>query len=79
MGLGIAQEMETRLQQHRDLPAGQAGLQSREKELAAMKNLIAPDELGRVFKILVQHKSLKGLKLDGLTYRPFSPEVLFSL
>jgi SAM-dependent MidA family methyltransferase len=72
MGLGIAQEMEARLQRHQDL-------QSREKELAAMKNLIAPDELGRVFKVLIQHKSLKGLKLDGLAYRPFSPEVLFSL
>ncbi len=79
MGLGITQEMETRLQQHGDLPAGQAGLPSREKELAAMKNLIAPDGLGRVFKILIQHKRLKGLKLDGLNYRPFSPEVLFSL
>ncbi len=79
MGLGITREMETRLQRHGDLPAGQAGLQSREKELEAMKNLIAPDGLGRVFKILIQHKRLKGLKLDGLTYRPFSPEVLFSL
>ncbi len=72
MGLGITREMEARLQRHGDL-------QSREKELAAMKNLIAPDGLGRVFKILIQHKRLKGLKLDGLTYRPFSPEVLFSL
>ncbi len=72
MGLGITQEMETRLQRYGDL-------QSREKELGAMKNLIAPDGLGRVFKILIQHKRLKGLKLDGLTYRPFSPEVLFSL
>jgi SAM-dependent MidA family methyltransferase len=72
MGLGIAQEMETRLQRHGEL-------QSREKELSAMKNLIAPDGLGRVYKILIQHKRLKGLTLDGLTYRPFSPEVLFSL
>jgi SAM-dependent MidA family methyltransferase len=72
MGLGIAQEMEKRLQQYEDL-------QAREKELVAMKNLIAPDGLGRVFKILIQHKRLNGLKLDGLAYRPFSPEVLFSL
>jgi SAM-dependent MidA family methyltransferase len=72
MGLGITQEMEARLQQHEDP-------QSRERELLAMKNLIAPDGLGGVFKILVQHKSLGGLKLEGLKYRPFSPEVLFSL
>ncbi|MCI0527089.1 MAG: SAM-dependent methyltransferase [Nitrospira sp.] len=72
MGLGIAQEMEVRLQKHTDH-------QSREQELLAMKGLIAPDGLGRVFKVLIQHKRLKGLKLDGLTYRPFSPEVLFSL
>jgi SAM-dependent MidA family methyltransferase len=72
MGLGAAQEMEARLQRHGDP-------QSRERELAAMKNLIAPDGLGKVFKILIQHKRLKGLKLNGLTYRPFSPEALFSL
>jgi SAM-dependent MidA family methyltransferase len=72
MGLGITREMESRLEQHEDP-------QSRERELLAMKNLIAPDGLGGVFKILVQHKSLEGLKLEGLMYRPFSPEVLFSL
>ena len=72
MGLGIAQEMEVRLQQQGDSHA-------REQELQAMKNLIAPNGLGRVFKILVQQKGLKDLKLGGLAYRPFTPEVLFSL
>ena len=72
VGLGITQEIETRLKQQPDL-------QSREQELSAMKHLVAPNGLGRVFKILIQHKGLKDPKLAGLTYRPFGPEVLFSL
>ncbi|HLB02404.1 MAG TPA: hypothetical protein VJM77_04645, partial [Nitrospiria bacterium] len=70
--LGITQEIETRLKQQPDL-------QSREQELSAMKHLLAPNGLGRVFKILIQHKGLKDPQLAGLTYRPFPPEVLFSL
>jgi len=72
VGLGITQEIENRLEQQTDR-------QSREQQLSAMKHLLAPNGLGRVFKILIQHKGLKDPQLAGLTYRPFGPEVLFSL
>ena len=72
IGLGITQEIENRLEQQTDR-------QSREQQLSAMKHLLAPNGLGRVFKILIQHKGLKDLKLAGLTYRPFALEALFSL
>jgi SAM-dependent MidA family methyltransferase len=72
MSLGIAQEIEARLQQQGDS-------HSREQELQAMKMLITPNGLGRVFKVLVQQKGLKDLKLSGLAYRPFTPDALFSL
>lgn len=72
VGLGITREIENRLEQQTDR-------QSREQQLSAMKHLLAPNGLGRVFKILIQHKGLKDPQLAGLTYRPFGPEVLLSL
>lgn len=72
ISLGIAQEMETRLASY---PEGQV----RERELAALKHLISPSGLGRVFKILIQGKGLEDLRLEGLNYRPFAAETLFSL
>ncbi|MGH7273705.1 MAG: class I SAM-dependent methyltransferase [Nitrospiria bacterium] len=72
IGLGITQEIEARLGQQTDR-------QSREQQLIAMKHLVARTGLGKVFKILIQHKGPKDLKLAGLTYRPFPPEALLSL
>ena len=63
LGLGGAELMEERL-------AGLEGVQ-REAELAAMKLLLAPDGMGRVFKVLIQHAGLAAPRLRGLTFRPF--------
>ncbi len=71
MGLGIAQAIERRLE-----GLGEA---ARERELASMTALISPTGMGRVFKVLIQHKGLGDAKLDGLTYRSYGPDALFSL
>lgn len=65
MGLGIAQRME---------PYGMEMDRSDEakKQFLAMKQLMAPDRMGRIFKILIQGKNIPPeLKLDGLQFKPF--------
>lgn len=63
MGLGGAELMEARLD-------GVEGVQ-REVELAAMKLLLAPEGMGRIFKVLVQQKGMAAPLLRGLQFRPF--------
>jgi len=76
LGLGAAEAMETRL-------AACDGLE-REVELAAMKLLLSSsrvgnrqgisagdDGMGRIFKVLIQHKGVPPMRLSGLTFRPF--------
>jgi SAM-dependent MidA family methyltransferase len=63
MGLGGAEAMEERLSQA-------AGVQ-REVELAAFQTLLAPEGMGRVFKVLIQHKGVPAPRLRGLSFRPF--------
>ena len=70
IGLGITQAIEARL-------ACCADEAEREKDLAAMRHLISPAGMGKVFRILVQHKGLQAPKLEGLTYRPFPQDALF--
>jgi len=69
MGLGIAQEME------RIVSQGAATAQG-EREFLALKQLIDPAGMGRVFKVLVQSKNIEGKGLAGMTYRPFFPEAI---
>ncbi|MEW6324473.1 MAG: SAM-dependent methyltransferase [Nitrospirota bacterium] len=65
LGLGAAELMEARL-------ARREGLE-REVETAAVKLLLSPDGMGRVFKVLIQHAGLPATRLRGLTFRPFLP------
>lgn len=65
MGLGIAQRME---------PYAMKMDESEEakKQFLAMKQLMAPDRMGRVFKILIQGKNIPpDPRLDGLQFKPF--------
>lgn len=65
MGLGIAQRMEPyAMEMDRSEKA--------KKEFLAMKQLMAPERMGRVFKILIQGKNIPpGPSLDGLQFKPF--------
>ncbi|MBI3621290.1 MAG: SAM-dependent methyltransferase [Nitrospirae bacterium] len=63
LGLGAAEAMEARL-------AACDGVR-REVELAAMKLLLAPDGMGRIFKVLVQYKGVPRSPLSGFKFRPF--------
>lgn len=65
MGLGIAQRMEPyAMEMDRSEEA--------KKQFLAMKQLMAPERMGRVFKILIQGKNIpSGLSLDGLQFKPF--------
>lgn len=61
MGLGIAQEMES-------VP---------KEEFEAMKRLILPNDMGRTFKVLIQHKGMDQPSLDGMRFRAFfDPSIL---
>lgn len=55
MGLGIAQEMES----------------APKEEFEAMKMLILPSNMGRTFKVLIQHRGIDRPVLDGLKFRAF--------
>jgi SAM-dependent MidA family methyltransferase len=63
MGLGVAELAQARLDRLEDV--------RREVELAAVKMLLAPDGMGRAFKVLIQYKGLAPSPLRGLTFRPF--------
>ena len=65
MGLGIAQRMEPHaMEMDRSEEA--------KKQFLAMKQLMAPDRMGRVFKILIQGKNIPSeARLDGLQFKPF--------
>ncbi|MFY9271057.1 MAG: SAM-dependent methyltransferase, partial [Candidatus Manganitrophaceae bacterium] len=65
MGLGIAQRMEQyALEMDRSEEA--------RKTFLAMKQLMAPDRMGGVFKILIQEKKVPSeARLEGLQFRPF--------
>jgi|SRR5579884_1743962 len=65
MGLGIAQKMEPyAMEMDRSEEA--------KRQFLAMKQLMAPDRMGRVFKILIQGKNIPPeSKLDGLQFKPF--------
>jgi SAM-dependent MidA family methyltransferase len=65
MGLGIAQRMEPyAMEMDRSEEA--------KKQFLAMKQLMAPERMGRVFKILVQGKNIPSeVRLDGLQFKPF--------
>lgn len=65
MGLGIAQRMEPyAMEMDRSEEA--------KKQFLAMKQLMAPERMGRIFKILIQGKNIPSeLQLDGLRFKPF--------
>ncbi len=62
MGLGIAHEMES----------------APKEEFEAMKRLILPNDMGRTFKVLIQHKGMERRPvLDGLKFKAFfDPTIL---
>lgn len=57
MGLGIEQLL--------------TGLSQDGPELRAAIQLLKPNGMGTTFKVLIQHKTVPNLKLDGLQYQPF--------
>ncbi len=69
MGLGIAQKMEE--------AANQMALSKEAaSDFLAMKQLMDPRRMGRVFKVLIQGKSVPGeIRLNGLQFRPY-PDLL---
>src|SRR5581483_6723286 len=65
MGLGIAQRMEEPAKKMDQSPAAR-------REFLAMKQLMAPEKMGKIFKILIQGKKIPAeIQLDGLQFRPF--------
>lgn len=65
MGLGIAQRMEVPGSKMFESEAAR-------KEFLAMKQLMAPEGMGKTFKILIQGKGMASdPKLDGLQFKPF--------
>jgi SAM-dependent MidA family methyltransferase len=65
MGLGIAQRMEAPANQMDRSPEAR-------QEFLAMKQLMAPEKMGKIFKILIQGKKIPAeIQLDGLQFRPF--------
>ncbi len=65
MGLGIAEKMAGPADRMDQSPEAR-------KTFLAMKRLMAPGEMGKVFKILIQRKNLPGdVRLDGLQFKPF--------
>ncbi|MEW6543421.1 MAG: SAM-dependent methyltransferase [Nitrospirota bacterium] len=45
-------------------------------EFQSVIRLLRPESMGRTFKILIQHKGLERLELDGLRFKPFFGDVL---
>jgi len=65
MGLGIAQAMETSGQKMHTCKEA-------EKEFLAMKQLMDPNGMGKIFKVLIQSKKIPDeIKLDGLQFKAF--------
>ncbi len=65
MGLGIAQKMEEASNQ-------MARSNEAASDFLSMKQLMDPRRMGRVFKILIQGKSVpKEIRLDGLQFRSY--------
>lgn len=65
MGLGIAQRMEEPARNMDRSPAAR-------QEFLAMKQLMAPEKMGKIFKILIQGKKIHAeIQLDGLQFKPF--------
>ncbi|MBI3804785.1 MAG: SAM-dependent methyltransferase [Nitrospirae bacterium] len=65
MGLGIAQRMER-------YAAEMDRSEEAKKEFIAMKQLMAPERMGGVFKLLIQGKNIPpGISLEGLQFKPF--------
>ena len=69
LGLGAAEAAEAHLAEAAD----EAG---RERVLAGVRGLLDPHGMGRIFKVLIQHKGLEAPRLRGLSLRT-SPGVLF--
>lgn len=65
MGLGIAQRMEAPANNMERSPEAR-------REFLAMKQLMAPEKMGKIFKILIQGKKIPSeIQLDGLQFKPF--------
>jgi SAM-dependent MidA family methyltransferase len=70
MGLGIAQEMQAAADK---MYEGE----EKQKNFLAMKELMAPNKMGKVFKIMIQEKNIPTSEtLDGLTFRAFAKDCL---
>ena len=80
MGLGIAQRMEVAANKMDSLEGSQSAedaetaetAEAARKEFLAMKHLMDPGQMGRMFKVLIQGKGVpEKPPLDGLHFRPF--------
>ncbi len=70
MGLGIAEEMQGEADKMETSPEAK-------KHFLAMKRLMAPETMGKTFKVLIQGKGIPAeVALDGLTFRAFSKDSL---
>ncbi len=70
MGLGITKRMAAVADQMAESDAAKA-------EFLAMKELMAPAQMGKTFKILIQGKAIPAdVALDGLQFKPFFKDVL---
>ncbi len=54
------------------------GLEPDSPQFRAAIHLLKPEGMGRTFKILVQHKGIERLELDGLAFKPFFGSALIS-
>jgi SAM-dependent MidA family methyltransferase len=70
MGLGMGDRMTAVADQMETSDAAR-------REFAAMKALMAPSQMGKIFKVLIQGKGVPAdLSLDGLQFRPFFKDAL---
>ncbi|MFQ5949860.1 MAG: class I SAM-dependent methyltransferase [Nitrospiria bacterium] len=73
MGLGIAQRMEGPASRMNQSPEAR-------RTFLAMRQLMAPEGMGKVFKILIQGKNVPSdIRLDGLQFKPFFKFLTFLL
>ena len=82
MGLGIAQEMQIAVDKMEESDDAQKNFSQR-LDLLAMKELMGPHQMGKVFKVLIQEKGAapceelaSPIALDGLTFRAFPKDCL---
>jgi SAM-dependent MidA family methyltransferase len=60
------------------IEAAFAGVEAESAEAGWMRSLLRPEGMGGTYKVLVQHKGIEAPLLDGLRFRPFLTDALFT-